>query len=353
MSTRGLWGRLRQALGHYPSTADEWAVRVQCPDVTRQEFVALDEWLKADPRNAEDYARVNKIAHLGLKLRDHPEARARLFDYPVPQPAPAAAAKDWNSPFVWGRGSWWGARTIAGIASACLVVFVAIALVPELSPFSPRYASGRGEQRQVTLPDGSRMTVNTDSEVRVSFDERERNLDLLRGEAYFEVTKDPARPFVVRAGLAHVRAVGTKFSVRRDVNATEVVVTEGKVQVVREGAASMVGPDSGPIVLTPGDSAKIVAAEPAVQVASIDVARATAWTAGNVEFDEATLADVIRDVNRYTSKEFVIDDPSLNEIRLSGRFRVGDIESVKSALKNRFEIVPFDDGNVIRLSRAH
>ena len=72
-----------------------------------------------------------------------------------------------------------------------------------------------------------------------------------------------------------------------------------------------------------------------------------------MEFDEATLADVIRDVNRYTSKEFVIDDPSLNEIRLSGRFRVGDIESVKSALKNRFEIVPFDDGNVIRLSRAH
>ena len=71
-----------------------------------------------------------------------------------------------------------------------------------------------------------------------------------------------------------------------------------------------------------------------------------------MEFDEATLSDVIRDVNRYTTKEFRIDDPSLNEIRLSGRFRVGDVESVKSALKSRFDIVPVEDGNVIRLSRA-
>jgi transmembrane sensor len=240
---------------------------------------------------------------------------------------------------------------VAGVASLCLVVVLTMLLVPELSPFSPRYASGRGEQRQVTLTDGSRMVVNTDSEVKVDFDARERTLDLLRGEAYFEVAKDPARPFVVRAGNATVRAIGTKFSVRRDANETEVVVTEGRVQVLREGAGAPAGSEVGPIDLVPGNHATINPAEPVVRIASVDVTRVTAWTSGNVEFDEDTLAEVIRDVNRYTAKAFVIDDPSLNEIRLTGRFRVGDVESVKSALKHRFDIISVEDGRAIRLSR--
>src|SRR5258707_15707396 len=102
MTTLGLWDRLRHALGHYPSTAREWAVRVQSADVARHELLALDEWLKADPRNAEDYAKVNKIAHLGLRLRDYPLERVRLKGYAklrshaIPANAAGISRGDWG-----------------------------------------------------------------------------------------------------------------------------------------------------------------------------------------------------------------------------------------------------------------
>ena len=347
MTTLGLWDRLRHALGHYPSTAREWAVRVQSADVARHELLALDEWLKADPRNAEDYARVNKIAHLGLKLRDYPQERARLAGYAkLRSPSPLGEGRGE------GRASGRRWRLVTAGAAAGVVVALAVLLASDLSALSGRYAAGRGEQRQVVLEDGSRIVVNTDSEVAVRFHEFERSVQLVRGEAFFEVAKDAARPFVVRTGSAEVRAVGTKFSVRRNDSDTEVVVTEGRVRVVREGKSDNQAPAASPIELVPGNLVHVSSTAPTAQIAVVDVARATAWTAGNVEFEEATLAEVIRDVNRYTTKEFVIADPSLAEIRVTGRFRVGDVESVKFALQNRFDIDAAEEKGLIRLSRS-
>ena len=345
MSTVGSWDRLRHALGHYPSPAREWAVRVQSADVARHELLALDEWLKADPRNAEDYARVNKIAHLGLKLRDYPQERARLTGYAkLRSPSPLGECR--------GDGRTWGWGLLTAGAAAGVVVALAVLLASDLSALSGHYTSGRGEQRQVTLEDGSRIVVNTDSEVAVRFHDFERSVQLVRGEAFFEVAKDAARPFVVRTGSAEVRAVGTKFSVRQNASETEVVVTEGKVRVVREGKSATENIAAPPIELVPGNLARVSATEPTAQVAIVDVARATAWIAGNVEFEEATLAEVIRDVNRYTTREFVIADPSLAEIRLTGRFRVGDVESVKFALRDRFDITATEEDGRIRLYRS-
>ncbi len=344
MSTSSIWDRLRHALGHYPSTAREWAVRVQSRDVARHELLALDEWLKADPRHAEDYARVNKIAHLGLQLRDYPQERARLRGYAKLRNGAASV----STKVHWS----WGARFAAGGAVAAVVAILVVLMVPDLTFSSNRYVAGRGEQRQVALADGSRMFVNTDSDVAVHFRENERSIELIRGEAFFEVAKDPARPFVVRAGIAEVRAVGTKFSVRRGATDTEVVVTEGRVQVLRDLGTGAADASPAPIELVPGNVVHVSAATPVAQVDVINVARATAWTAGSVEFEEEALADVIRDVNRYTSKEFVIADPALNEIRLTGRFRVGDMESVKFALKDRFDIAVVEDQSQIRLSRS-
>src|SRR5260221_262688 len=258
MTTLGLWDRLRHALGHYPSTAREWAVRVQSADVARHELLALDEWLKADPRNAEDYARVNKIAHLGLKLRDYPQERARLTGY-----AKLRTEAGFDSERL-RRGRRW--RLVTAGAAAGVVVALAVLLASDLSALSGRYAAGRGEQRQVVLEDGSRIVVNTDSEVAVRFHEFERSVQLVRGEAFFEVAKDAARPFVVRTGRAEVRAVGTKFSVRRNDSDTEVVVTEGRVRVVREGKSDNQTPPASPIQLVPGNlvhvSATAAAASP-------------------------------------------------------------------------------------------
>jgi transmembrane sensor len=344
MNATTIWTRLRHVLGSYPTTAREWAVRVQSSDVTRRELLALDSWLKADPRNAEAYARVNKISHLGLMLRDYPEERSRLRGY--------SKLRESVAPYRPRNLAQWHWATAGGAAAFGAIAALSFLLAPAFFTSSIEYASGRGEQRQVALADGSRMLVNTESEVRVDFTGRERAIELARGEAFFEVAKDATRPFVVRTASAEVRAIGTKFTVRRLDSDTEVIVTEGRVQVRRDGKTTSSAAATQPVAVVPGHLARVGSTSQPVQVASIDAARATAWTVGNVEFEEATLAEVIRDVNRYAAREFLIDDPSLADIRLTGRFRLGDIESVKFALRDRFDIAATEDKGVIRLSRV-
>jgi transmembrane sensor len=335
-----LWTRLRHVLGSYPTTAREWAVRVHSSDVTRRELLALERWLRADPANAEAYARLNKIGHLGLMLKETPEELARLTDNPLwqktTQPRANPAGRSALFP---------AAAATASLAAVAVAVYLAWSLTS-----GTEYVSGRGEQRQVGLVDGSRVIVNTESEVRVAFTGRERAVELARGEAFFDVAKDATRPFVVRAGHVEVRAVGTKFTVRRLEGDTQVVVTEGRVQVARADRSRAISAQQ-PVAIDPGHIARIGLSEQPVKVAAIDTVRATAWTTGNVEFEEATLAEVIRDVNRYTPKPFVVQDEELNLIRFTGRFHVGDTEMVKFALRDRFGISADEDDSSVRLFR--
>jgi len=338
MNTKALWTQLRHVLGGYPDTAAEWAVRVQCADVTRQELLVLDDWLKADPHHAEDYARVNEIGHLGLKLREHRDELARLQGYQRLRQAERLETHSTPRSHAW--------RWFAAAVTACtLVVLIAAFWLHATS--TNRYVVRHGEQRQVRLSDGSRMVVNTDSEVKVLYDQTARLVSLPRGEVFFEVAKNPVRPFIVRAGDTEIRAIGTKFSVRREGLETEVIVTDGRVRVSREGDTV-----SQALDLTPGNRLLIAPTLAAPRLARVDAQRATSWTAGTVEFEDAPLEQVVREVNRYTKKAFVIADPALNAIRLTGRFRVGDMESVKFALRDRFGISATEDFDAIHLAAS-
>jgi transmembrane sensor len=337
MNTQTLWRQLRHALGAYPNTAAEWAVRVQCADVTRQELLVLDDWLKADPRNAEDYARVNKIGHLGLRLREHRDELARVQGYQRLRESERLEVDAMR-----GRHRW---RWATATAACCAFVVLTVVFWPGRVS-GDRYVAGHGEQRQVTLPDGSRMVVNTDSEVNVRYDAMARRVSLPHGEAFFEVAKHPTRPFIVRAGDTEIQAIGTKFSVRRDGAETEVVVTEGRVRVSREG-----GRATDVRELSPDHRLQVDLKTATAHIVAVNAARATAWAAGTVEFEDAPLDEVVRELNRYTAKTFIVAEPALSGIRLTGRFRVGDMESVKFALRDRFGISAAEDFKEIRLAR--
>ncbi len=127
-----------------------------------------------------------------------------------------------------------------------------------LAPHGNRYTTPVGGVASVPIADGSQVTLNTDSQIRIALTNTERDVELRRGEAFFEVHKDPTRPFVVQIGDKRVIAVGTKFSVRRDGDDVEVVVTEGKVQV-EDGAAAQASRASGSadVFLTPGSVAHV------------------------------------------------------------------------------------------------
>lgn len=184
------------------------------------------------------------------------------------------------------------------------------------------YATALGERRTETMADGSRIVLNTNSSLRVSYSEGRRAIALMRGEAQFEVARDSSRPFVVSIGEDTVTALGTRFQVRRDPDGTIVTLLKGSVEVARGDER---------YVLKPGERA-ILSAKTGIAIASIDPASAMAWLDGWLRFRGAPLAEVIAEANRYSGRKLRLGDPRLASVQLSGNFHASDNVSIADAV---------------------
>jgi transmembrane sensor len=234
-------------------------------------------------------------------------------------------------------------RILIPTALAAVVVVVAGAMV--MSGLDPTYATRPGEQRLVVLADGSRMRLNTDSRARVHLRGGERTIRLSRGEAFFDVAHDPAHPFVVQAGGAKVRAIGTRFDVRRDPTAVKVTLVEGVVRVQRGGEPQT-------WTLAPNQQLDLPRSGPA-SPRPTDAATATAWTAGRLIFHETTLAAAVAEVNRYGRHRIELDPSVPADRRIDGVFDVGDTEAFVSAVSGYLDLsAARDPDGVIRLRPA-
>ncbi len=183
------------------------------------------------------------------------------------------------------------------------------------------FETGRGELRKVPLADRSLAAINTDSRIDVAMSPRRRDIHLVKGEAWFEVAKNPDAPFVVSAGDIRVRAVGTAFSVRRHDDGADVLVTEGIVETwsVREPGKKT--------RLSAGDQAFVAdAARVATAYEPDEVTRKLAWRERKIILREETLSDAVAEFNRYNEQQIVIADPSLAGLKLVGGFDVDQPE---------------------------
>lgn len=179
-------------------------------------------------------------------------------------------------------------------------------------------ATARGEQRTVTLPDGSEMTLDTDSAVSLAFTGTRRDLTLARGRALFAVSHDHARPFAVRAGRHEVVALGTRFDVRLDPNRFGVTLVEGRV------AVSGTAPGAPPIELRPGQQLIQETGQPP-RISAIEAEEQLEWRNGMISFQDETLAAVAEELNRYSNERLIVRDPAVARLRISGTFRTGDV----------------------------
>jgi transmembrane sensor len=185
------------------------------------------------------------------------------------------------------------------------------------------YRTAIGGIKAVPMKDGSTVTLNTDSNIRVALSDTERRVDLDKGEAFFEVAKDLHRPFVVRVGDERVIAVGTKFSVRREADDVRVIVTEGHVRVERAVAHQQ----AAAALLSKGSVAVAGAAGVLVQDEALpDVEERLSWRLGFVVFHETRLSDAVAELNRYNERQIAIDDPALGLMRIGGHFRSNNAE---------------------------
>lgn len=242
-------------------------------------------------------------------------------------------------------------RFFPGAAACAAAAAIAAVIVGVFTFGGTDIATAVGEQRQVTLEDGSRVLMNTSTQLKVRYDKYQRRVDLEKGEARFDVTKNPNRPFVVTAGGREVTALGTSFEVRRDPTEVSVVLIDGKVTV----ATVAESPDAAPFapaeveVLHPGQRLTFAAGRPA-RLDRPPLQRVTDWQRGRVSLDNSSLADAIAEMNRYSIVQLRVQRPEAASLKVSGIFRAGDSMSFARAVSQAYGLMPVEQANSIVLT---
>jgi transmembrane sensor len=263
-----------------------------------------------------------------------------------------------------------GRRPALIAAAATILLVVGVGAYLALVPGGDRYVTPVGGLASVPISDGSKVTLNTDSEIRVAMTHTERRVDLDQGEAFFEVAHDPTRPFIVHAGNKRVIAVGTKFAVRRQGDDVRIVVTEGKVKLEADALAASPRGSAVPTDPATGDpgssSGSTRNAESATLLTAGTIARARdagvliqqrplpevedylSWRSGFLTFRETSLGDAVAEFNRYNERQIVIDDPQIAAIRLSGKFRSTQFEAFVRLIEDGLPIrARYTDGRIV------
>lgn len=217
-----------------------------------------------------------------------------------------------------------------------------------------QFKTSVGENKSFILTDGSELTLNTDTEVSVEFTEQFRKVVLLKGEVYFDIAKNPSRPFIAITSDSHVTAVGTAFNIELDTYVgTEVLVTEGRVKVdnfSKENLSNSL--ESLEVYLSKGQKALIQQQQ--AKVSHYDeFESALAWREGMVVFSGETLEQVVREIDRYTPLSFKVIDDEIMDIQVGGFFQTGDMEQLLLILEQNFGISSQQQGMQILLSKAN
>lgn len=321
--------------------AVEWFLRVRSEEAPAEELAELQRWMESDPRNALAYRQACETwktlgAHasapevvIGRRdaLEDSRKSAQRRWSTPSPVRLRWAAVTCVLLVLV--AGSWWVIAQRAGV-----------------------YATGLAERRTVTLDDGSVVTLDAESRLRVHYSDGERWVTLEEGQARFSVAKDPLRPFRVQAREQTVVALGTEFDVELVASGVLVTLIEGHVAVSgvdpqslstsdAHGAANA-HPTQHPdqalksgknniLELQAGQELRVRGNGHATLIPNVNLDRTTAWQSGKLFFNNEPLADAVVRVNRYARQAIVVD-PSAAQFRISGVFNAGDADAFVEAV---------------------
>ncbi len=291
----------REASTEIDAAAANWAARLDANAMSASDQAALDDWLAGDSRREGALWRARAV--MALMVEPMPQTQTH--------PAPAKPDR----------------RVLLGGMGLAAAVAAGVVLTPILS--RQRYRTLVGEIRRVPLADGSMAAINTDTTLDIRFQKAERAVTLDQGEAWFQVAKDRARPFVVAAGDVRVQAVGTAFSVRRKSGGAEVRVTEGVVEVWSDkGAGKMRRRVAAGEQVFVSDQAG--ASSPVKRPLEMD--RALSWREGQIVLDGDTIGAAAAEFNRYNNRKIVIVDPDLEGRTVVGWFRTNEPESFAQAV---------------------
>jgi transmembrane sensor len=295
--------------------AAAWLARLHGSDRTPELEAGFRRWLEADVANSRAFELATEAWEIAGSVR-----RGALPRMAHPFASSSSPARRKSS----------RRRVLLAVAAIVGTVLAAAVLDRALNDRRGTYATDLGEQRMLTLSDGTRIFLNTDTRLSVHDEAQRRAVLLEHGEAMFDVAKDPHRPFTVTAGDREVVALGTSFVVRRELDHVTVTLVDGKVRVT-SGAAHDARDLSPGQRLTFGAAKRPTLDEPALE----DV---TAWRRGEVVLDKTRLRDAAEEMNRYSAVKIVVVDGPTADIPLSGIFRAGDSVRFAQAVAETYHL---------------
>lgn len=292
------------------SQAAQWLALLHDDAVSAADRQAFNSWRHADPRHALAVTRMQAVmgSFEQLPVKPARQALSKVF--------PPARRK--ITP-----------RPVQAIALLGVLVFGWLSV--EQGPvWLADERTVTGERRDVLLSDGSQLQLNSGSALDVEFDERQRVVELYRGELWVEVAKDSQRPFVVKTSQGTITALGTRFMVRKR--------QDGSVQVsVLESAVAASADHSINVRVDAGQQA--ILKDGVVQTPkAIDNADPAAWTRGLLKVQDRPLGEVLQTIDANRQGVLQFDEQALQGIRVSGLFRLDDTDAALATLADNLPI---------------
>jgi len=324
--------------------ASHWWELLHSDSASNSDHHEFGEWVARSPERVEAYLQTARLVKaiksprliwpstaaevLIREAKASPETALQFSTTRVSAPVARGEARHVRSGFAWAA------------AAAVLLMGVGVALFMLKTP--QEFRTALGEQRSVLLADGSRVTLNTDSTIEVNLQRARREVRLMHGEALFEVAHDPVRPFVVRAGNALLKDMGTLFNVDMRSNGTSVTVVEGRVAVDSGRPGKNAGAQAahgGPVtlealVLGANDRVVITPAGLGAPQHGVNVAPIVAWTQRQLMFEHRPLSEVAEEFNRYNRDRIDIDSAELKRQEVTGVFEANDPASFVAFLSS-------------------
>ena len=327
MTSLGDW--VRQEIPQ-PITEDaaSWLALLDSENCNEADRLAFARWLDEDPRHRWAF---QELSEVWAQLRTLSDVRPMMERAQVSRLPGARPAVVTDTPTARPARREWS--TLLASAFAVLGLFIHLGFNAQVQ----RFSTGTAELREVVLDDGSRVELNARTALTVEMDMDRRQVRLDAGDAVFHVAKD-GRPFIVSTERGDVSALGTSFAVRQNDAGMEVSVLEGRVAVtlataelpltVYDGTVDFT-PRAERAVLDPGERVGVTARlHETESVAGDQLRRDLAWRTGWVEYEDEPLQRVIGDMRRYSSVSIHLADRRLRDIRVTGRFEIGDVSGL-------------------------
>jgi len=333
--------------------AAQWSLELSSADIPAERIAQWQQWLAASEAHRAAFDRiqstwsaVDRHATGIVAWPSDAEVASDAYDGSV-------SVSDWRSRASTKRAIRRRRWLTAGLAAAAALT--ALALLPVMrsmqfaAPVVTVVETASGENRDVRLSDGSVVSAGAQSVLWATLTRDSREVTLERGEAFFHVAKDPARPFIVKVGTTTVAAVGTAFNVRRAGERVVVGVAEGIVRVEAHQQRTVMRTAR----LSVGQQLSIDAADGSANIQTVDAIGIAAWREGRLQYRNEPLRSVIADLTRYSARAIVIANPQVADLRITGTVFANDVDSWLQSLETALpvRVVRAPDGSARLESR--